>query len=418
MIVTDTDKIFLMLIRRSLYGGREQLSDLRLSENPVDWAKVEEEAAVHAMSIAALEGTVGLENAGIPDDVLTGWQGKSVRFMMKNELLMKVQNKVISILAENGIKGAVIKGSSASVLYSNPELRVLGDIDYIVKEDDYERAIELLAQNGFQKETTSTNICHTEMFYKGCIIEIHRFINGLPAGKNGEYIRSVFDESLANNEICYESMSGYTFPVMNDVCIALTLLLHTQNHMTRVGLGLRHLCDWASFVQKKITPEFTEQITPILEKVGLLKFYNVLTETSRKFLLSENFALDASVSSSDKLCDMLVLDFISNGNFGRKTPETLHFRSIFTKTTVVQTKNGTKAKVKWGKNIKETLNGAMPVTKKHPILLPVGFVYVPIRYIFRVIKGERKMINAKFVSQTSTRRELYGSLDIFTSDEK
>lgn len=418
MIIADKDKIFLMLIRRSLFGSKEQLEDLSLSCKEINWKAVEEEAAVHTMSIAALEGTVGLKNADIPDNVLSDWQGRSIKQIIKNEKLMSVQNELINLLKGEQICGAVIKGSSAAVCYNKPEFRVLGDIDYIIKESDFEKASGLLKRHGYEAEKSVANKCHTEFFYKGCVIEIHRYINGLPEGKKGEYIKSFFDIALDAEDMHNETVGNYSFPDLNDICKGLTLLLHTQNHLLKGGLGLRHLCDWAAFVNKKITNEFVASFAPILEKTGLLKFYNVLTDVCKKFLLSEKFALNNEIENSDNLCDMLMIDFITNGNFGRKNPEILHGSNIFTATTVVETKNGTVSKVKLWKNIMDFIRTSVPITQKYPIFIPLALIYAPIRYIFRVITGKRKMINKKFISTTAKRKDLYESLDIFKTNEK
>lgn len=418
MIITDKEKIFLLLVRRSLFGSSEQLDDISLSDGKIDWRSVEEEAQAHAMSIAALEGTVGLKNADIPDDVLSEWQAVSVMQMMKNEKLMEIQNELIDLFKKENICGAVLKGSSAAVCYSKPELRVLGDIDYIVKESDFEKATELLKKNGYKAEKAVANECHVEFFYKGCVIELHRYINGLPDGKLGEYVRSFFDKALEEGDLHDETAGNYSFPELNGICKGLTLLLHTQNHLLKGGLGIRHLCDWAAFASNNVKDDLDASLTPILKKIGLYKFYTVLTEVCEKFLLSEGFALDEKIEASDELCDMLMLDFITSGNFGRKSEETLHGSNIFTETTVVETKNGTKTKVKVWKNILGLIKTSMPVTQKHPILIPLAFVYIPVRYIFRVITGKRKMISGKFISSTAKRNRLYESLDIFKSDEK
>ena len=59
---------------------------------------------------------------------------------------------------------------------------------------------------------------------------------------------------------------------------------------------------------------------------------------------------------------------------------------------------------------------AWPITQKHAILIPVGFVYIPARYLVRVLMGKRKMVSAKFVSTTTKRNDLYERLDLFKTD--
>lgn len=416
MTLTVKDKVFLMLIRRALFDKNEQLSSLGIKAEDVDWKSVSDEALIHAMSMVAIDGTVDLDGVEIPTNVLDDWQGRSIQFILKNEALMSAQDKLIEILESENIHGAVIKGASSAFCYKTPESRTLGDVDFLVLEKDYSRAIETLEKNGFTKAEDEGNPCHTELFYNGCLIEIHRYINGLPDGELGEYIKGIFARSLSE-ERHYQTVGGYTFPVTNDLCQALTLLLHTQGHIQKGGLGLRHLCDWATFVDKKLTDELKEELLPVLEHIGLVKFYNVLTEICEKFLFSEEFALDQSLESSDALCDMLMLDFIFCGNFGRKEPEALRGSAVFTRKTVVETKKGSVSKVKIFRNLSWFLKCSWAPCQKHPILLPIGFVYVPIRYLWRVIRGKRKLVGVKFISQTAKRNSLYEQLELFEHKE-
>lgn len=417
MTITAKDKAFLLLIKRALFNSDDQLSSIGLENGDVDWRGVFGESVAHAMTLVALNGTVGLEGALIPDDVLNEWQGVSIQFVLKNELLMQVQNELISILRDQGIRGAVIKGASAAFCYNDPESRTLGDVDFLVREEDFDRAVAILESNGFVKEKGERNHCHTELAYKGCSVEIHRYINGLPDGELGEYIKDIFKASFEKEEH-FESVGGYTFPVTDELCQALTLITHTQGHVLRGGLGLRHLCDWAAFVDKKLTDELRESLDPILKKVGLYKFYRVLTKTCQKFLLDKEFLLDESISESTRLRDMLMLDFMFCGNFGRKDPASLHGSSVFTKPTVIEGADGSSTtKVKVGKNMLDVIKHSWPITQKHRILIPVGFIYVPIRYVFRVLCGKRKLISPKFISTTSRRNHLYRQLDIFKKEE-
>lgn len=417
MTITAKDKAFLLLIRRALFNSNDQLSSIGLKNEDVDWKAVFEESMAHAMTLVALNGTVGLDDAIIPDEVINEWQGASIHFILKNELLMQVQDELIGILEDSGIYGAVIKGASAAFCYNDPEARILGDVDFLVREEDFDKTVALLEGKGFAKEKAESNPCHTEFNYKGCSIEIHRYVNGLPGGELGEYLKSIFVRSFEKGKY-FESVAGYTFPVTDELCQALTLITHTQGHILRGGLGLRHLCDWAAFVDKKLTDELRVHLDPILKRAGLYKFYRVLTKTCQKFLLSNEFLLDESISESTKLRDMLMLDFMFCGNFGRKDPSTLHGSSVFTKTTLIEGADGSsKTKVKVGKNMVEVIKHSWPITQKHRALIPLGFVYVPTRYICRVIGGKRKLISPKFVSTTNKRNHLYRQLDIFKKDE-
>ena len=416
MNITTKEKVFLMLVRRAMFSSSETPENIGIRCEDIDWKEVLSESVHHAMATVALEGTEGLD-CEIPDDVLTEWQSRAMRYVIKNETLMSVQDELIEILKKEGISGAVIKGSAAAFCYSRPDLRVMGDIDFLVKEEDFERAAAILEANGFVRDDHETNPCHVGFIYGGCDIELHRYVNGVPDGELGDYIKSLFALSFDKGEII-ETIDSYSFPVTDDLTQALTLLIHTQGHIRKGGLGIRHLCDWAAFVDKKLTDDLKTELEAILVKIGMLKFFNVLNEICEKYLFSDTFALYESVEKSDDICDMLMLDFVFCGNFGRKAPESLRGSEIFTRITVVKTKKGDIAKVRLFKNYIWFLRCAWAPCEKRAILLPFAFFFVPIRYLWRVITGKRKMLSAGFISKTAKRKSLYDQLELFADAEQ
>ena len=226
MSITTKEKIFLMLVRRAMFSSNDQPTSIGVQCSEIDWRGVFDESLSHAMTLIALDGTEGLE-CSVPEDILGAWQSRSVQYIIKNETLMSVQDEMLGILEKAGISGAVIKGSASSACYRNPESRILGDIDFLVREKDFDRTIEVLEQNGFVKEEHETNLCHTELTYGGCIIEVHKHVNGLPDGEMGEYLKGLYEQSI-ENDLHRETVGAYSFPVTNDLCQALTMIVHTQ----------------------------------------------------------------------------------------------------------------------------------------------------------------------------------------------
>ena len=56
------------------------------------------------------------------------------------------------------------------------------------------------------------------------------------------------------------------------------------SHMTSESIGLRHLCDWAVFVNSISNNEFVGLFSENLKSFGLWKFAQIMTATSEKYL--------------------------------------------------------------------------------------------------------------------------------------
>lgn len=73
---------------------------------------------------------------------------------------------IVNILSENNIDYAVIKGVPLScLLYSDPYARGIGDIDIVVKDDDFEKVFKLFVSDGYVR-TQSINL-KTPIIYYG-----------------------------------------------------------------------------------------------------------------------------------------------------------------------------------------------------------------------------------------------------------
>ena len=60
-----------------------------------------------------------------------------------------------------------------------------------------------------------------------------------------------------------------------------------------------------------------------------------------------------------------------------------------------------------------------PIVKKYKFLLPVFWVYLPARYVFRMLTGKRpKKSLGKIVKSSMSQRELVESVKVFESENR
>ncbi len=59
------------------------------------------------------------------------------------------QDELLQLLEANDIPCVILKGAAAAMAYPRPTLRTMGDVDFLVKRSDFEKASALLEENGY-----------------------------------------------------------------------------------------------------------------------------------------------------------------------------------------------------------------------------------------------------------------------------
>ena len=90
----------------------------------------------------------------LPDEVLGDdadrLRGLRRQVWVRNQLLLRALSKALRLLAENDVPTTVIKGAVlASHVYPDPALRRMGDTDFVVGPENFDRALEVLLAEGW-----------------------------------------------------------------------------------------------------------------------------------------------------------------------------------------------------------------------------------------------------------------------------
>lgn len=96
-------------------------------------------------------------------------------------------------------------------------------------------------------------------------LEMHFNLAGIPEGKPGELVREYSKDIYEKASLCRLNNGEAMLP--SPFHHGLIILLHTCHHMTGEGIGLRHLCDWAVFVNSLSDDEFRQLFEDRLKKI-------------------------------------------------------------------------------------------------------------------------------------------------------
>lgn len=307
--------------------------------------------------------------------------------------------KLHRLMSENSIPYVVLKGAASACYYSEPVLRTMGDVDFIVAEPDYEKAGTLLKNDGFSLMKIDEL---QKAYHRGdSLWEMHRGINGIPGGEAGRAIEGYLDTLIDTAVDCRCGDGFIRVPDAFHHC--LVLLLHTSGHLTAEGIGLRHLCDWAVFADKVDISQWRSE----LKVCGLWRFAQILTQVSVRYLGLPGQKWAAEDCEADEaLLEGLIADIFTAGNFGYKDAD--RYRQI---KYVSNRDEHTVDKKSPMKQVVSTIRRKADSENR-------SAVSVIFDYLGMVLRGERRIDTSGTLKAAAERKKLYSEFRLFEPSEK
>ncbi len=355
--MNQTDLAILQAIKESLWKSGTEL--------PVDtdWDALLEEAQKQTV--------LGIIAVAVPLEVQKQWKTKTNAIIVQFIRILYAQKDLLQLLQTNNIPAVILKGTASAIYYPNPMQRSMGDIDYMVPIDQFDRAKDLLIQNGYTVYDDPRKPRHAKIEKNGVLFEQHRFFS-----RESLDIEQFILDGFSKLEV--HSIDGIAFPMLPDLANGLVLLAHLVGHL-HSGLGLRQVVDWMMYVDRVLDDMFWEkQFRQAAEKTGLVTMAKTATRMCQLYLgLSERITWCKDADPG--LCSNFIENLLSSGNFDRKRG---NGRKIETITTRMRRKGvfrylQTAGEFNWN------------AYHKHPCLKPFAWLYQIGRYAKQRISLKR-----------------------------
>lgn len=405
------NRVLLSLIAKTSFGkdipflqGDEKLAD-------IDWVEVYKESAKQTVVLFA-SGAISSYANVIPKEVFGKWITHSSKSISSNMAVMNCQNELAKFLDKNSYKYIILKGLASSSYYENPDMRMLGDVDFLIENDKKDEIAQRIQNElKYNKHDDDELVCHITMTRNRDAIEMHFEIPGVPHGENGEIVRNAIKDIL--NDTIKSTVDISTFSAPSHFFHGVIIILHMLRHMTSEGLGLRHLCDWGAFVNKTANMDFWDKdFIPFLQKIGLVKYASVMASVCQKYMgIDMPSCLPVA---NDNLCEDMINDILHSGNFGNKDEQ-------YHQSGMLLSQNGKDGVKKSAflvlfERLNTGVKSQLPWLKKWKILLPFAYIIFAIRYCVRVVLGKRPSLTS-LMPEANRRKELYKKLEIYEDNE-
>ena len=402
----DKSRVLLLKIMSSVLFG-SKLPDL----NDVNWEDLFTEAKMQTVFLQVFN----VVSPFLPESEVSAWETGAGKIYAQNLEISREHGRMHKVMTSNGIPYVSIKGLASGKYYPQPLDRTFGDVDLVVAPDRMERAYKLLLDLGY-KMTESKRVdysneieLHIDQGAHHVVVELHPQVGVLPPDRAGELVRGYMSELIE---------SGQEYGIGEDTCMipderhhCLILLIHMAGHLTSEGIGLRHLCDWAAFVNHIPDEEFCEKYIPMLRDCGLFRFAQVMTLVCEKYLKMPQKSW--SGEADPDLLKGLIKDILTGGNFGHKDPsrnQQIKYLKNYGEGTVASNNP-----VRQGMHsIHVKAKNRHPVLMKYYITYPLGWGAVSIDYGWMLITGKRERNNpVTTIKEAEKRNKIYQELDLY-----
>ena len=145
----NTDIRSFDLTQRTIFGLLSQtlFGAAYTPEPDVDWTQVYLESENQAVRLQTFANHHLIP--GIPDALREDIRRYLAAAMLRDARLHAEHTYVHTLLTRQGIPYSILKGASSACFYPDPLTRVMGDVDFFVGREDFDRALQLFTEEGF-----------------------------------------------------------------------------------------------------------------------------------------------------------------------------------------------------------------------------------------------------------------------------
>lgn len=310
--INEIDRQCFALLKSALFNENVPAMD------EADWNSIYLE-----MKMQTVDGLVGdiLLKLNLDQKLKQTWKSSTIAHVQHYYHIMNVQTQAIRLLSNAGILVVVLKGTTAAMYYPRPEYRAMGDIDILVKPEQYEEAVRLMINNGYvlihQRESLER---HASLSKDNVLFEVHRRFASFNDIEKANILETAVWESMDAAESV--EIDGYCFNVLPAIENGLVLLQHINQHLEE-GVGLRQIIDWMMYVSRVLdNHQWNQEFGLLAKKCGLYTLAIIMTRMCQMYLGLTTTDREWCIAADKGLCEALMQDILNSGNMGVKKRDT------------------------------------------------------------------------------------------------
>lgn len=286
--------------------------------------------ALQKLGADADEGYIRI---GMSKDTYFRWVGLAAKICVQNELQSELLPRVSRFLKEKGHRTIFMKGQVCGSRYPDPQFRQCGDIDFVVKREEFVdvmKALEEIARVDYGLVHEHHGMAHIDGVTLEPHYKIHNFQNPWNDRTMARY-QQVMLERKERRTMAFgaKCMEAEVFPMEFE---GMHLVSHMVNHVYEEGLGLRQVMDFAFWL--KVVKNGAEKVENGAEGFDKSLYQHYLermhmTRAARVFtcICERTMGIDPGIMGYDytekdlAFADRMLEDIMAVGNFARGAEE-------------------------------------------------------------------------------------------------
>lgn len=315
---------FLQLVKAGLWEKDFQLK----SYGVLDFSTI--------LSLAEVQGVTGLISAGLEHltDIkpnkndLLHFVGRTMQLEQRNIAMNHFIGLIVGKMQEAGIDYVLVKGQGVAQCYERPLWRPSGDIDFLLRNTNYDKAVYLF-KSLYQNSKDGGRYSKEYAFYsEQWMIELHGSLRTCLSTSVDKEVDVVQNSVFTGRNMRSWDDGGVlvSLPAPNeDVFFVYT---HFIKHFYKEGMSLRQVCDWCRLLWKYRSKINVDWLKSHLRKAGLMKEWKAFAAMTVDYL---GMPVEAMPFYDPRFKDKgsQLVEFILGGYSGKKIKDTWQIAKIF-----------------------------------------------------------------------------------------
>ena len=310
----NNQRTFFTILGAGLWEKECQL----LPFGEIDFAEVQrlaEEQSVVGLIAAGLEHVIDMKPA--KKDVLQ-FIGRTMQLEQRNQAMNNFIRGIMAKMQQEGISAVLVKGQGVAQCYERPLWRSCGDVDFLLNEEYFGKALDLLTPLARHIDREESYSRHIGMTIDTWVVELHGSLRCGLSMRMDNGIDELQDECFLKGKVRIWA-NGET-PVLlpgvdNDILFIFT---HFLKHFYKGGIGLRQICDWCRLLWTNRQQIDVALLEKRLRKMGLMSEWKAFGAFAVEYLGMPVEAMPLYSADANWKCKAVrICSFIMEvGNFG------------------------------------------------------------------------------------------------------
>lgn len=259
-------EVFLALVRAGLWNEEVRLE----SVDNINFAGVRRMAEDQSVVGLVTAGVEKLPAGKLPLTEKLKFAGLCQLIEQRNVEMNVFVADWVQSMQEEGIDAVIVKGQGVAQCYEKPLWRVCGDVDFLLDEENYEKAKAFLNPFASSVDKESAYNKHLGMTIGGYSVELHGNLRCGLSKRMDDVIDGIQQQVCSQGKVRTWQNDNVPISLPAPSEDAIFIFTHFLKHFYKGGLGLRQICDWCRLLWTYRNEIDVTKLDKSLRKMGLV----------------------------------------------------------------------------------------------------------------------------------------------------